>query len=1264
MGKNLHSRPVNHSLPTLLFMLFLCANAQAQVVTNKAVLQQSSQQMAQKEKALGQQLLSLSKEKGWPSKITGRRGRIAVLHGLDVNGYPLYISTCDNIISAATIGTSQLWPGGSTGLSLNGSSASVKGKIAIWDEAKPRPTHVELTGRVVQRDNASSISDHSTHVSGTMIAAGVNPLAKGMSFAQQQLQAYDYNNDNSEMMGAASSLLVSNHSYGDIAGWFFDTNFNRWEFWGNYNDTADYRFGYYDADTQYWDSISYNAPEYLIVKAASNNRGETGPAVGQPYWRYNQANVMASAGNRPAGISNNDGYDCIPTTGCAKDVLTIGAVNPIPGGYSSVNDVVMSDFSSWGPTDDGRIKPDVVADGVNVLSCIGTSDNAYDTYSGTSMATPAATGSLLLLQEYYAKLHSGTFMRSATLKGIAIHTADEAGPADGPDFTFGWGLLDIKKAAALITSDTSVIRDQRIYENSLDNTSGNNSFTINVVASGSGPLVATIVWTDPPGTPVTTNILNNPAKMLVNDLDLRITSGTSTWMPWVLDPKNPGNPATTGDDAVNNVEKIVVNNAVPGQTYTIKVTHKGSLARGSQAYTLLLSGVGGKPYCSSGATSTAGTRIDSVGISNIHNVNPAGCTNYTNYASLTAQLQPNQKLPITIKLSSCDNTTASRVVKVFIDYNNDGVFGTDELAAVSGVLSGGSVTYTDTITTPSSLTVGNYGLMRIVAEETTDPATVSACGSYANGETQDYTVLIAAPSNDAGVTQIVAPSGTICATDSQLVTLRIKNFGSAALSNVAVTTIIKSGGKTVTTLTGAYPGTIPAYGDVTFTYQTGFNAVSGTPYTFTSFTSLNGDQQISDDTATASLAVNTLSGAPGGQAELCGTDKVYLKANASSSDAAYWYSSATATTPIAAGNDTSSTTLTPDHTYYLGLNDAITKVGPATKLAYPGGGYNAYQGNFINFTNSVPVTIESARLYIGYPGKITFDVADISNFDTTAGTYSLTVISETTINAYPTTPTPKSGSVDGNNAADTGAIFWLGLSVPTAGNHIIYINCDTATIFRNNGITGNPYPFTIPGVFSITSNSAVSTASPTMYEQYYYFLYDMRIKTTDCPSTRTPVVASAGTAPVISLNNNVLTSTAAASYQWYINGNLIQGATRQTDTVNVTGSYTVVATDAFGCSQSSNAVPYASGKGGAISLLVHPNPSHGVFGVNFVVNTADNVDISLFNALGQKVYDQPYPGFSGFFSGDINPGNLSSGVYMLKVLVGKTAYTQKVLIVR
>jgi len=1244
-----------------LLSLFAFSRAGAQEKTNTDVLERASRTTAQKESARYTQLQTLARQKGWPTSLKGKKGRIAILRDVNDQGIPIYITTLDNIISAATIRTSLLWPGGSTGLSLNGSSTSVKGKIAIWDEAKPLPTHVELTGRVTQKDNATSVSDHSTHVAGTMIASGVNPLAKGMSYGQQLLLAYDWNNDNSEMLAAASQLLVSNHSYGVVAGWNYNSGNGHWEFYGDPGDTADYKFGYYDSDSQMWDSIAYNAPNYLILKAAGNNRGETGPAVGQAYYRYNSSGVMAYAGLRPAGISSNDTYDDIATSAGAKNILTVGAVNPIPGGYSSASDVVMSDFSSWGPTDDGRIKPDLVADGVNVLSCIGTSNTAYDTYSGTSMATPSVTGSLLLLQEYYAKLHSGSFMRSATLKGLAIHTADEAGIADGPDYTFGWGLVDIQKAAGVITSDTSASRNQAIYENTLTSSTAD-TYSLNVVASGNGPLVATICWTDPPGDVSTTNLLNNTSKKLINDLDIRITDGTTTWYPYVLDPSHPWNAATTGDDAINNVEEVVIKNVVPGHTYTIKVTHKGTLARGSQAYSLVLSGIGGSTYCTSASTSSTGTRIDKVSFGDIQNTTAAGCTTYRDYTSLSTGIQPGQQIPISVTLSSCDASANSRVIKVFIDYNHDGTFDASELAAVSDVLSGGATTWSSTITASSALTPGTYGIMRIVAQETTDTAAVHACGSYTAGETEDYTVKFAAPVNNTGVTVIVAPAGAVCSADSQLVTVTIKNFGSADQSQVGVTTVISADGSTVATLNAVYPETIPASGSVTYTYQSGFNMLAGKTYTITSYTTLATDQLHGDDTATASVSVNAAVSATG-QAEICGTDKAYLKATVGSNDIAFWYDNATAATPITTGADTSTTDIPSDKTWYLQLNGAA-KVGPATKEAYASGGYNVFSGNFVNFTNNVPVTIESARLYTGYPGKLTFIVADITNLDTASGSYSYTTISSTTIDAYATNPNPQAGSITGNPSSDTGAIFHLGLSVPTAGNHsIIIISDGNASIFRNNAITSQPYPFTIPGIFSITGNSALSTTTANLYQQYYYFFYDMLVRTAGCPSARTAVTASTSTAPVISLYGHILTSTQAAKYQWYINDSLLTGHTSQTDTANVTGVYTVVATDAFGCAQTSNAISYNQGKG-AIYLSTHPNPSKGLFYVNFITGKTANIDLFLYNVLGQEVYHQYLGNTAGVYSAMVNDPALAAGIYMLKVQVGKDSYSDKILVVR
>lgn len=1244
-----------------IFLLIASIQVKGQTSTNISILRKASLEASIQEKDLARKLLTLSRQKGWPLTITNKKGARAVLVGIDMKGYPLYTRVNDNIISAATIKTNLLWPGGSTGLNLNGSTIP-KGKLAIWDEGKPRPTHVELVNRVVQKDNSLTLVDHSTHVAGTMIASGVNPAAKGMAFGALQLSAYDFNNHLSEMLGESPNLLVSNHSYGSISGWSFNSDQNRWEFWGNFGDTVDYKFGYYSSDAQVWDSIAYNAPFYLIVKSCGNNREENGPAVGQPYWRFNASHVMANAGNRPAGISNNDGYDIIPTYGVAKNILTVGSVYPIPSGYTQPSDVVLGEFSSWGPTDDGRIKPDVVTDGINVLSSVATADNAYGIFSGTSMSTPAASGSSYLLQEYYAKLHGGTFMRAATLKGIIIHTADEAGPSPGPDYQYGWGLINMERAASVITSNNT---DQLINENTLANGA---SLTLPVVASGKGSLVATISWTDPKGPVDETNIVNNPARKLVNDLDLRITSGATTFTPWVLDRKNPGNAATNGDDTVNNVEKIVINNAIPGQTYTIKVTHKGTLDRGQQAYSLLVSGVGGQAYCASGATSTAGTRIDSVIMSNIKNGNPPGCTTYTNYTNVTAQIQSDQTLPFTIKLSSCDATTASRIVKIYIDYNNNGLF-TDpgEEVAQSAVLSGGITSFTGTISTPSGLKAGNFTLMRIVAEETTNPASVTPCGTYGNGETQDYRVQVIASSNDVGVSGVVDPLGSICANDSQRVSIRIKNFGTSDQVNVPVSTTVQNGATVITTINTICPDTIPALGEVIYTFQTPFQAAVGNTYTITSKSSLVGDQDPTNDQNVTTITVGDGVNTAKGIAEICTEDPVnvaLLADLADTNDLAVWYDSPTSTTPIASGNKTSTNVLTSNKVYYFALNDINTFVGPKNKMVFPEGGYNEFAGNFIKFTNTIPLTIQSARMYIGHGGKIKFTVADIVNYNPANGSFSYFPISTNTIDVYPTTPTPQGGAVTGNNPADTGAVFLLNLPVPFAGDHAIIIECqDGANIFRNNNIATNPYSFAIPGAFYITGNSAVNTANTsdtTYYRKFYYFFYNMQVLLANCPAPRKSVVATTATAPVITLNGKVLTSSVAEGNQWYVNDTAIAGATGQTDTVSAPGVYKTVVTDSVGCSVSSNEIVYTPGNG--IGLSIGPNPNNGNFNVQFYLAESSNVTINFVNAIGQKIYTASYPNYSGVFSKQIKIPSLSAGIYFLSIQIGNNKYARNIMI--
>ena len=500
----------------------------------------------------------------WPTTFTNNEGSFAELQVLDEFGMPQYYIT-HNANAAQTISTDEVYTGGNAGLTLSGSGITVR----EWDGGGVLLTHQEFAGgRVTQVDGPISTHYHSTHVAGTIMASGVVAAAKGMAFAAT-LRAFDWTNDTSEMASeAALGALISNHSYGYGRGWNGSPG-STWYGNPSISTLEDYKFGFYDSNSQLHDQIAYNAPDYLIVKSAGNDRNDYGAGSPPPY---------------PPDGNQGTGYDCIGTVGIAKNILTVGAVNDISGGYSQPSDVTMSTFSSWGPADDGRIKPDICANGVSLYSTDDDFNSDYTSLSGTSMSSPSVTGSLALLQEYYISQHaSSANMLAATLKGLAIHSADEAGPNNGPDYMFGWGLMNTESAANVIKNNGTT---DYILETSLSN---GGSYQINVNSDGTTPLVATICWTDPAGTP-TSAALDPTNKMLVNDLDLRITKGTSTYYPWKLIASNPSNAATNNsDNDTDNVEKVEVSSPVAEQ-YTITITHKGTLSP-SQNFSLIISGI-------------------------------------------------------------------------------------------------------------------------------------------------------------------------------------------------------------------------------------------------------------------------------------------------------------------------------------------------------------------------------------------------------------------------------------------------------------------------------------------------------------------------------------------------------------------------------------------------------------------------------------------------------------------------------------------------
>ncbi|MEJ5169552.1 MAG: S8 family serine peptidase [Fimbriimonadales bacterium] len=505
--------------------------AHSQTATNVRELLRLADQFGKRAKAQKQDAAKRARQMGLPLRaVNPATGQVSELMRF-LGDTPIYYRTL-NLEAARTVSTDRVWPGGDLGLNLSG----VGVVLGEWDGGSARLSHQEFGGRAVSPDNTDAI-DHATHVAGTMIAAGVVPQAKGMSF-QASLRSYDWNFDTMEMANeAANGLVLSNHSYGS---------------WG-----PDWAYGAYLSPSDEFDSIAYNAPFYLICQAAGNSQG-------------------ASA----------NGYDTLIIPASAKNVLTVGAVEKIPGGYNGPASVKIADFSSLGPTDDGRIKPDVVSPGVDLYSSTSGADNEYGYSSGTSMATPAATGSLGLVAQMWALTHDGGRMRSATMKALAIHTADEAGPAEGPDYKFGWGLLNTASMCSLILD--SLTAPDMIQETSLGG--GNpDTYEYEVDVDGQSDLKVTIVWTDPPHPAMPGGVLNDRTPMLINDLDLRVENDGKVYEPWVLDPEKPADPAKKGDNSVDNVEQVVFR-PVAGKC-KITVSAKNALQpSGSQAFSIIITG--------------------------------------------------------------------------------------------------------------------------------------------------------------------------------------------------------------------------------------------------------------------------------------------------------------------------------------------------------------------------------------------------------------------------------------------------------------------------------------------------------------------------------------------------------------------------------------------------------------------------------------------------------------------------------------------------
>jgi hypothetical protein len=405
--------------------------------------------------------------------------------------------------------------------SLDGSGVTV----LVYDGGQVLD-HNDLAGRLTHGDN-TGVSDHSTHVACTIGGDAVSGSLSGMAPATQ-IVSYAF-----EQQGGLQQGFL-------------------------YTDPGDLESDYSEAITDHGADLSNNS---IGTNTASNgfpcdwegNYGTTGALIdevvrgslGEPF------RVVWANGNERGSGACGSTYQTTAPPACAKNHVTVGALNS--------NDDSITSFTSWGPCDDGRLKPDVSAPGCQsngdggISSC--SSSGGYTTKCGTSMASPTTAGvSALLLQQYRESFPGRPDFRNSLLRALLAQTAVDLGNP-GPDFQSGYGSIRAQPAA-------DAIIDEKFVE---DVVSQGEVYTFKLSVGSGSDVKVTLAWDDPAGTP-------NVNPVLVNDLDLRIIGPDQiVHYPWTLDPGNPGAAAVrTVRDGVNNIEQVVVSNATPG-TYIVEI---------------------------------------------------------------------------------------------------------------------------------------------------------------------------------------------------------------------------------------------------------------------------------------------------------------------------------------------------------------------------------------------------------------------------------------------------------------------------------------------------------------------------------------------------------------------------------------------------------------------------------------------------------------------------------------------------------------------
>jgi Subtilase family len=298
-------------------------------------------------------------------------------------------------------------------------------------------------------------------------------------------------------------------------------------------------------------------------------------------WAHKDFQIFFAAGN------SGPGAESVGSPSTAKSAFSVGATQR---GTSAER---MASFSSCGPTDDGRVKPDITIPGQGIVSARTDADSGSNncgtmSSSGTSMASPAAAGLGALVRQYYvdgfypsgAKNAADAFApTSALIRATMINSARPmSGVGSIPSNCQGWGRVTLDDGLAFAGESRKLV--------AVDETAGfpsggaGQTFTYRVEVTAAGqPLKVTLAWTDFPSTP-------SASVHLVNDLDLQLAGPAGTFHGNVLS----GGVSQAGGsaDRRNTIEQVILANAPIG-VYTVTVRAQ-NIPSGPQPFAVVATG--------------------------------------------------------------------------------------------------------------------------------------------------------------------------------------------------------------------------------------------------------------------------------------------------------------------------------------------------------------------------------------------------------------------------------------------------------------------------------------------------------------------------------------------------------------------------------------------------------------------------------------------------------------------------------------------------